>query len=471
MSDPTAFPAQTLRAELAATLRLSGPLALANILQMLTYAIDVMFIARLGETELAASALAVALYGIVVWSLVALTGAVAPVMAATLGELGEGNRRAIRPVRRAVRMALWLCVITGLPGMALCLAVGPIANATGQPPRLAAMAAQYMAILAFSLIPMLVAAVLRNYVSTLDRAMTGTIITAMGIGVNALANYALIFGNLGAPRLELAGAAIATFITSVAIVSAYLLAIRFDPRLAFYRIFGGFFRPDWARLAELVRIGTPIGLMTLAEAGVFSAAVFLMGRLGQLEVAAHTIALQIAALAFMVPMGIGQAATIRVGLAFGARDPDGIARAGQAALLVAMGFMAFTASLILAAPRLLLGIYIDVSDPANAALVAMALTLLQVAAAFQLADGLQVVAAGLLRGLKDTAVPMWIAIFSYWLPGFGVAAGLGLVASWGAVGVWTGLACGLFSAASLLGWRWRRRGPLGLVEAEPRPAA
>lgn len=453
------LPTPSWKAETRETFRMAAPLASANLSQMLTYAIDVMFIARLGADELAASALAIAVFGLIVWSLQALTGAVAPIMSAELGARGP----ALRPVRRAMRMALWLALIVSVFGMALCALAGPLMRVTGQEPRIIALAVSYMEVLLWSVTPMVVAGVLRSYVSTLGRPIFATLITAIGIGVNALGNYAFIFGNLGAPAMGLPGAAVATFITSMAILAMYAAFIRFDPRLHRYHIMGFFWRPDWARFKDIVRIGTPISVTIVAEAGVFGAAAFLMGRIGGLELAAHTLALNIAAFAFQVPFGVGQAATIRVGYFYGARDPVGMARAGWTSIAMGTGFMVLTCAAMIFAPQALLSVYVDVSDPANADLIRLAAGFLMIAAAFQLVDAVQAVAAGALRGLQDTRIPMWIAIFSYWVPGFGLATGLGLYTPLAGTGVWIGLAIGLAFAATLLLYRWQSRDKLGLT--------
>ncbi len=454
------------RTELAATLRLSWPLALANLLQMLTYAVDVIFIARLGETPLAASSLAISLFGLVFWALSGLTGAVAPVIAAELGERAP----ALRPVRRATRMALWLAVISGAVGMLISLLLGPLMHATGQHEEVIGLAISYNLIIIWSMIPMVINNVLRNFVSALGRPIFATAITAGGIGVNALANYAFIFGNLGAPELGIRGAAVATIITALATLLAYVAAIRFDPLMHRYHIFGRWWSPDWNRFWDIVKIGTPIALTVTAEAGVFGAAAFLMGSIGIAQLAAHTVALQIAALAFQIPYGVGQAATIRVGYFYGARDREGIKRAGWASIAIGTGFMALSCSAMIFMPRTLLHIYIDPDAAKNAVLVGFALKYLLIAAAFQLVDGLQAVAAGALRGLQDTLVPMLIAIFAYWVPGFGIALGLGLGSSLAGIGVWIGLATGLAVAATLLIWRWMRRERLGLTERPERLA-
>jgi MATE family multidrug resistance protein len=445
--------------ELRATLGIAGPLAAANLLQMLTYAIDVIFIARLGEQELAGSALAVSLFGLVLWALTGLTGAVAPLVAEELG----ARAPALRPVRRAVRMALWLAVIAGIAGMGLCLLLDPIMRLSGQQPGIIARANLYNNVIVFSMVPMLLAAVLRSFVSALGRPIFATAITGLGIFVNGIANYAFIFGELGAPELGLAGAAVATIITAFFTVGAYVAAIRFDRRLHRYHIFGRLWSPDWARFAQLLRIGTPIALTITAEAGIFGAAAFLMGRFGAAELAGHTVALQLASLAFQVPFGVGQAAAIRVGYFYGARDPAGAGRAGWVAVGIGAGFMSLTACAMVLMPEVLLRIYVDPDAPANAALVGFALQYLVLAAIFQLADGVQAVAAGALRGLQDTRVPMWIAIVSYWVPGIGLSVGLGFFTPLEGTGVWIGLATGLFCAAAGLLWRWNRRELLGLT--------
>ncbi|MEO0420682.1 MAG: MATE family efflux transporter [Pseudomonadota bacterium] len=445
--------------ELRATLMLAAPLALANMLQMLTYAIDVIFIARLGENELAASSLVMAIFGLIVWALNSLTAAVAPLIAAELG----ARPNAVRPVRRAMRMAMWLAVISGALGMALAMATIPVMYATGQPIEVILVAIPYLVAVVWSLIPMVVGNVLRTYVSTLGRPIFATVITALGIGVNAAGNYVLIFGNFGAPRLELIGAGIATIITTTFTMLAYAAVIRFDRKLHRYRIFGRWWRPDWARFREIVRIGTPIAHTVIAEAGIFGAAAFLMGRFGASELAGHTLALNIAAFAFQVPFGVGQAATIRVGYFYGAQDRQGMAQAGWVSIALGTGFMFLTASAMIFAPYLLLSVYVDPYAAKNAALVGFALKYLVWAAAFQIVDGLQAVSLGSLRGLQDTRVPMWIAVFSYWVPGFGLAVGLGFFTPLEGTGVWIGLATGLLFAAILLTWRWARRDRLGLT--------
>ena len=452
-------PASTWRAELAATLRLAGPLAAANLLQMLVYAMDVIFVARLGEQSLAASSLSISLFGLLMWCFSGLTGMVAALIAAELGR----RRHAVREVRRSARMALWLAAMCGLAGMTVCFFGREIMLLTGQDPHVAELAGGFLRVIMWAMIPMIFANVLRSVVSALGRPYYATAITAVAVGVGALGNYAFVFGRLGAPALGLEGSAFASVLTAVFMLLAYVVAIGRDRRLRRYCLFGNWWRAEWQRFGELLRTGLPVALTILAEAGLFSGAAFLMGLIGPSQLAGHTIALQVDALAFQVPFGIGQAATIRVGYHYGARDLPAIGRAGWVAIVTGTGFMGLTAAVMLFAPELVLGIYVDTDAAANAALMGFAVRFMVVAAAFQLFDGMQAVAAGALRGLQDTRVPMLYALFGYWVPGFGTAVWLGFFTPFEGLGIWIGLMVGLVVVALLMLQRWSRRARLGLL--------
>lgn len=447
------------RDEIRATYRLAWPLAAANLLQMLVHAVDVIFVARLGEVELAASALGIAVFGLLMWAFSGLTGIVAALIAEELGR----KAHAVREVRRSVRMGLWLALLSGFVGMVICWFGEEIMLATGQTPHLAERAGAFMRIILWAMIPMIMASVLRNFVSALGRPIFATAITCVALLASLLGNYAFVFGNLGAPAMGLEGSALASVLTAIVQLASYVIAILWDRRLRRYRIFGNWWKPEWTRFHDLLRLGSPIMMIIIAEAGLFSGAAFLMGRIGASELAGHTVALQIAALAFQIPFGVGQAATIRVGYHYGAGNRDAITRAGWVGIAMGGGFMCFTALLMVFAPELLLRIYVDPTLAANAAMVGFAIRYMKVAAAFQLFDGIQAVAAGALRGLQDTRVPMFIAIFSYWVPGFGVAIWLGFYTPWEGTGVWVGLAIGLVFSAFLLTWRWMLREKLGLT--------
>ncbi|HEX7709923.1 MAG TPA: MATE family efflux transporter [Sphingomonadaceae bacterium] len=451
----------TWRSELAATLRLAVPLALAGMLQMATHATDVIFVARLGEDALAAASLAVAIFGVVTWSLSGLTGSVAALIAAELGR----RKHAVREVRRSVRMALWLAVVVSAGGMLVCGQGERFMLATGQDPAVAAQAGAYLAILLWAMPGMVLASVLRNFVSALGRPIYATLITGLGVALNCLGNYVLVFGHFGAPALGLDGSAVGTVIASLVTFAAYVLAIQRNRILRRYHIWGRFWRAEWQRLRDVGRIGAPVAVTIVAEAGFFSGAAFLMGRIGPGELAGHTLALNLASFTFQVPFGIGQAATIRVGYHYGGRNRPAIRLAGWAAVGAGMAFMALSALAMLSVPRLLLSIYVDVEAAANAAMVMFAVRYMTVAAAFQLFDGLQAVTMGALRGLQDTRVPMAYALFGYWVPGLACCIWLGFFTPLAGTGVWIGLAVGLVVVAGLMLWRWSRRERLGLLPA------
>ncbi|QPC98479.1 MATE family efflux transporter [Qipengyuania soli] len=447
------------RDEIRATFRLAWPLALANLLQMLVHAVDVIFVARLGERELAASALGISVFGLTMWAFTGLVGMVAALIAEELGR----RRHSVREVRRSVRMGLWLAVATGLVGMGICLLGERLMIATGQEPQIAAQTDMFLQVIMFAMIPMIGSAVLRSFVSALGRPVFATAITGVALIASLIGNYAFVFGHFGAPAMGLKGSALASVVTALVQFSSYVVAVHWDRRLRRYRIFGNWWRPEWDRLRELVRLGSPVMVIIIAEAGLFSAAALLMGRIGASELAGHTVALQVAALAFQIPFGIGQAATIRVGYHYGARDRVAMGRAGWVGIVMGGGFMCTTAAAMILAPLTLLRIYVDPAAPQNAAMVGFAVQYMVVAAAFQLFDGVQAVAAGSLRGLQDTRMPMLIAVFSYWVPGLGISLWLGFYTPLEGTGVWIGLATGLVFAASLLTWRWARRDRLGLT--------
>lgn len=454
-------PPLTFRDEMRSTLRLAAPIVGANLLQMAVFAVDVVFLARLGPEALAASSLSVALFGLLIWSLTGLVGAASPLIAAELGR----RAHAVREVRRTVRMAGWAGLLAGLAAMGVCLAGGALMRLTGQQEAVVLRAEPFLRVLMWAAVPAVLSALLRTTVATLGRPAIGTAITAVALAVNVLGNWMFVFGHLGAPAMGMVGSAVSSVVTSVAMLLAYCAVIRFDRRLHRYRLLGRWWRAEWKRFADVLRIGLPVCGTILAEAGMFNGAAFLMGRIGETELAAHTVALQFAAIAFQVPFGVAQAATIRVGRAFGAGDSHAIAVAGRVAIMLGIGFMALTAGTMLLAPRMVLRIYIDPDAPQNAAMVALAVQYMIVAAAFQLFDGAQAVGAGLLRGVQDTRVPMGIALFGYWVPGLGTAIVLGLFSPLEGLGVWIGLMTGLVVVAALLLWRWRNRARLRLLPA------
>jgi MATE family multidrug resistance protein len=440
------------RAEGKATLALGIPLALSQLAQIAIQTTEVVMLGWLGPAFLAAGGLAANVFFIQFLFGLGVVTAVSPIVAQIVGR--PGRRGKLRDTRRVVRQGFWVATVLGVPFMIVCWQVRPIVIFFGQDAELAALAEAYMRPMLWAILPSLWFIVLRCFVSAFGRMRAVLAVTLWGVAFNALCGYALIFGHFGLPALGLVGAGISAALTHGGMAGLLLAHVLIDRQFRRYQLLGRLWRPDWSRFIEIFRIGLPIGGMWVLEGGVFAAALFLMGLIGTTEIAAHQIALQCAAIAFMVPLGISQAATVRVGLAAGAGDIRQIRRAGWTAITLGTGFMALSCLLFLLAGTFLVSLFLDPADESGIAVVRLAERLLIVAGLFQLFDGAQSVAAGALRGLKDTRMPLVVALVGYWLVAFPLAVALGFGFDGGAEGIWIGLAAGLAVAAVLLNLRF-----------------
>jgi MATE family multidrug resistance protein len=445
--------------EVRATLSLAWPLILANLTMALIQATDVLLMGRLGARPLAASALGINLNFALSLICLGLVTASSPMIATALGRRSNN----IRDVRRTFRQSMWLIATVTPPVWLILWHSEAIIISLGQDPGLAQGAATFLRGYMWSMLPFLAFQAMRNFVSALERPGWVLVISLAGIVLNALLGWAMIFGHLGFPAMGLFGGGLASSIVWTLLMIALAVVIKTDPQFRRFHLFGRWWRPDWPRYRRMWLLGLPIGLAMGFEGGVFSAAAYLMGLISADAVAAHAVALQIAALSFMVPWGMAQAATVRVGLALGRGDRAGIARAGWSAWAMGTGFMAVMAIIIWLIPQQLMTLFLE-DDAANANVIALGVSFLGIAAIFQIVDGAQVVGAGILRGLHDTRVPMIFTFIGYWLIGIGVGVWLAFRAGWGGVGIWTGLAIGLAIVAVLMLWRWVRRDRLGLLK-------
>jgi MATE family multidrug resistance protein len=271
-----------------------------------------------------------------------------------------------------------------------------------------------------------------------------------------------MFGHFGLPELGLVGGGVGSSLTWLIMCAALTVVVLRQRRFRRFRLFGNWWRFDAERTLAMARLGWPIGVTMALEMGVFALAAYFMGWIGAPAVAAHAIALQVAALTFMVPLGLSQAVTVRVGLALGRKDSAGITRAGWTAWLLGVGFMGAMALVMWSIPHPLVTLFIA-DTPENAGVVALAISFLRIAAAFQLVDGAQVIGAGMLRGLHDTRWPLIFALVGYWVVGLGIGSWLAFARDWQGVGIWIGLASGLAAVAALMLARWLMRDRLGLV--------
>jgi len=450
--------------ELAATMRLAMPIALTQLGQVAMMTTDLALVGRLGEEAMAAAALGhTILFALFVLGM-GLVAAVAPLAAQAFGA------RDPRMVRRSLRVGLWAAFLLGLPITVILLQGESILLWLGQKPETAALAARYLSGLAWSVVPGWWFIAVRNFMSAVNRPEPALWIMFGAVPINGLLAYALINGAFGLPHLDLLGAGIAT--TSVNIVmcvAAFWIASAMRP-FRKYQVLGHFWRPDWPLFRKLLVIGLPISGSFALEYGLFAFAAIMMGWISIAALAAHQIALQIAAIMFMVPLGIGIAATVRVGQFVGQRDVQAMRRAGFVAIVVGALFMAaMTVAVALTRdyiPLLFLGT--DIA-PDNATML-LAAKLLLLGASFFIADGVQTIAAGALRGLNDTRIPLIFAAISFWAVGFVSAYIFAFWAGLGAEGVWIGLSVGLAVFSALLISRFHRLTKRGYMPELSKPA-
>jgi MATE family multidrug resistance protein len=435
--------------EARATLTLALPIVGTHLAQVAVHTTDVLMLARLSDHALGAGALTFSLFSFF-WMLgIGLGIAVAALVAQAVGrDATDGDS-----VRAAVHDGLIVTGIGFLVSLGILAPARPFLVWFGQPPELVADTVVFLHLLMIGYLPSVWFSVLRAFTAALSRPRPALVFMIAAVLVNAVAVYGFTF----VAGLGIVGAGIGSALSNWLLFLGFAVYIGRDAGFARYRIWSASWRSDWPRLRGYLRIGGPIALTFASEVGLFSLAVQLMGRLGADEVAAHQVALQWATIAFMVPTGLSQAATVRVGLAAGARDHEGVIRAGWIAVALAVCFGTCSGSLFWLLGPDLIGLFVP--DPASP-VYGLALSYLLLAALFQIVDGAQAVTNGVLRGLKDTAVPMVCAAIGYWLCGLLASLWFGFHSPLRGQGIWLGLVVGLAAAAIMLVWRfiwWTRR--------------
>jgi len=441
--------AQTYQDHSRAIWTLGMPLILSNLAQFAIHITDTVMLGWYDVTALAASTIAGTLFFVIFIVGAGFSQAVTPLVAAAAEE-GDDVQ-----VRRVTRMGLWLSIFYGLAVTIPFFWAEEILIAIGQEAEVARLADIYLQIVIWQMIPALIVMTLKAFLAAMEHTaiiLWATVGTAV---LNGFINYALIFGNWGMPELGIKGAAMASL--TVNLITVLILVVYITRVLPQFELFKNFWRSDSEIIKRVFGLGWPIGLTSLAEGGLFSASAVMMGWIGAIELAAHGIAIQLASLTFMVHIGFSQAATVRAGRALGRRDELSLRRGGITAIGMSALFAVVTSVIFLALPETLVSLFIDPNEPERANLLRIGASLIMVAALFQLVDGLQVLALGLLRGVQDTTVPMIMATISYWVIGLPVSYLLAFTFGFGAVGLWLGLVIGLAVAAVLLLWRfWGR---------------
>ena len=431
-------------AKAVATLGL--PLVGGHLAQIAIGVTDTVMLGWYGVDALAAVTLAASYFFVLFLMGAGFAFAVMPMVATFDAEKDEVS------IRRVTRMGLWLSIAYSVAIMPIMIWSESLFLFLGQEPTVAADAQQYLRIAGFGMFPWLVAMVFKSYLAALKRTQVVFWIAVLATVCNGLINYALIFGNWGAPEMGIQGGAIASVFTQlIGMLGVVVYAILVLPQ---HQLFVRFWRADWEMLMRVFRLGVPIGFTGLSETGLFTATAVMMGWLGTVPLAAHGIALQCAGITFMLHLGISNVATIRAGNAFGRGEREHLAKGAYivfamslvAALLTIVGFLLWPEPLVLA--------FMQPSEPARDQILIIGVGLLAMAALFQLVDGAQVIALGLLRGVQDTKVPMYMAAFSYWGIGMPCSYIFGFVLGYEGIGVWMGLVVGLASAAILLSVRF-----------------
>jgi MATE family multidrug resistance protein len=429
------------------TVRLAVPAVLAELGWMAMGTVDTLMVGRLGKEAIGAVGLGSVLFLVpaifaigVLWGLDTLVA-----QAFGGGRTDECHAWLVQ--------GTYLSVLLGVPLTAsLWWGVLPALPAAGVNPDVLGLVVPYLRDLAWSLPPLLLYTTFRRYLQALGRATAVAIALVTANLVNLFGNWVFVYGHLGAPALGVRGSAWSTVGARIYLAVFLLAAILLAERRNRTGLADTGMKAQPARLRQLLALGVPAALQLTLEVGVFAAATALIGRLDAASLAAHQIALTAASITFMVPMGVSGAGAVRVGQAVGRGDSRSAAEAGWAALALGAGFMILAGLSFVAVPRSIIAPFTR-----DAAVVAIGVSLLRVAAAFQLFDGIQVVATGVLRGLGDTRTPMLCNLFGHWGLGLPLAYGLCFLAGMGVVGVWIGLSAGLIAVGAVLLTVWMRR--------------
>lgn len=443
------LPRITLRGQARDLLGLGLPLVGSQLAQIAIQTTDVLMLGWYDVTALAATSLSGPVYFVILITIAGFAFAVMPMVASAAANNDD------RQVRRVTRMGLWLVISFGTVATIPLMFFEDFFLAIGQDKEISQLAGEYMAIMGFGLIPALLIFVLRSYLSALELTRVILIVTLATFVLNVALNYMLIFGNLGAPELGVRGAAIASVVGTL--FGALWLCLYALLRTPQYALFKNFHRADWEAIRQVFTLGWPIGVTLLSEVGLFAASSILMGWVGEIALAAHGIALQIASITFMVHLGLSQAITVKVGRAHGRSDMTTQRLSSQAAVILSAMAVVATIAMFLLMPKFLIGLFVDPVDPDRDAILATGALLLAVAALFQTVDAAQVMALGMLRGVQDTKTPMIIAAISYWVIGVPASYLLGFPMELGGVGVWLGLSVGLAAAGAALQHRYWTR--------------
>jgi MATE family multidrug resistance protein len=421
---------------------LSLPLIGGHVAQVLIGVGDTLIVGRYSTEALAALVL-----GTTIFFIIFIFGAGFSFAAMALISTANTEGNNIK-IRRITRMALWLSLTFGCLVSPFFIFSERLLLFLGQDFNLAVLASDYLFFSGIAMFPALSSSVLRCYLAGMEYVKVTFYISIVAVLLNLLINYLLVFGMFGFPELGIIGAGIATVLVNLFMFISFLIYAKI--KLSHHNLFVRFWRPDRGVIGLVLKMGSAIGITSLAEAGLFSASSIMIGWLGQIELAAHGIALQLASITFMLHLGLSDAATIRVSSALGKTDKHKIINECWAALVISLGLSSLAILIFLGFPELLISTFLNSEEINSNLIIEMGISLLALAALFQLVDGGQALAIHLLRGLHDTTIPMYLAVISYWIIGLPCGYVLSFHYNFGAQGIWLGLVLGLGFACLFL---------------------
>ncbi len=429
--------------ELNETVKLAYPIIIGQLGHMMMGVVDSVMVGKIGAAPLAASSIAHGLFMLFMIFGIGMSMAISPLTAMVMGAKKYSECGIV------FRQGLLVNMIVGIVLTIAIIFSADIIRFLNQPEEIIEQGAAYMRILAYSVVPVMIFQTYKQFSEGLSLMRPAMVITLLANIINVFANWVLIYGNLGMPALHLPGAGWATFSTRVLMAVSFLLYVAISVRYTPYDHALHYRRIDFSIIKKILRIGIPGGLQYFFEVGAFVGSAIVIGWMGTNELAAHQIAINLASLSFMVALGISAAATIRVGNAVGRDDRTGARNAGIIAFILSAAVMGTFGIIFIVFRWLLPTLYIDEPEVIN-----IAASLLIIAALFQLSDGTQAVGIGLLRGLADAKIPMFITFIAYWIVGLPGGYLLGFTFGFGVQGIWFALFVALTVSAVLLSTRF-----------------
>ena len=447
--NPLALITPSLITECRASARLALPIVGAQLAQSTNGVIDTITMGQLGQIELAAGGLASTTFATLLVTATGVLMAVSPLVAEARG---QGN---LSKVRQTTTQGFFLALLLLIPLVISLSNTEFLMLNLGQSERTATLSASYLQVMRWAVLPALLLTVLRESISALSDTKPIFIVGLVGTLFNTVGNYTLGLGNWGLPRMELPGIAMTSCLSYAGMLLALVIYILQNKQLREYRLLDRWYHFRPKPFIRLVWLGIPIGLSAALEIGLYAMTAYLMGTFSTEALAAYQIVIQVIVMLFMVPVGIGHAATVRIGVWHGQRDRKGVKRAATVGIVLGALFMGLTAFLLLIFPRTVISFFLDLDSADSISVVSIATTMLAISTCSQFFDGIQTAASGALRGLQDTRIPMLLSFTAFWITGLTVGYTFGFVLEFGSIGLWVGQSVGVFVAAVSFLWRLR----------------